>query len=66
VEYEFDYLLVASFDQQIKTEVKQLFVQYNLPIKKIRHISLDTTKFEDYINSIGFDVFTFSSLPLEN
>lgn len=66
VEYEFDYLLVASFDQQIKTEVEQLFAQSNLPITKIRHITIDTTKFEYYINSIGFDAFTFSSLPLEN
>ncbi len=66
VKYEFDYLLVASFDQQIKTEVEQLFVQSNLSITKIRYITLDTTKFEDYINSIGFDAFTFSSLPLEN
>ena len=66
VKYEFHYLLVASFDPQIKTEVEQLFVQSNLPITKIRYISLDTTKFEDYINSIGFDAFTFSSLPHEN
>jgi glycosyltransferase involved in cell wall biosynthesis len=66
VKYEFDYLLVASFDQEIKTEVEQLFVQSNIPITKIRHIKLDTTKFADYINSIRFDAFTFSSLPLEN
>jgi len=66
VKYEFDYLLVASFDQQIKTEVEQLFAQSNLSITKIRYITLDVTKFEYYINSIGFDAFTFSSLPLEN
>jgi len=65
VNYEFDYLLVASFDQQIKAQVEQLFVQSNLPVIKIRYITLDTTNFEDYINSIGFDAYTFSSLPLE-
>ncbi len=64
VNYEFDYLLVASFDQQIKSEVEQLFVQSNLPITKIRYITLDTTKFEESINAIGFDAFTFSSLSL--
>jgi glycosyltransferase involved in cell wall biosynthesis len=66
VKYEFDYLLVVSFDQQIKTEVEQLFVQFTLPITKIRYITLDATKFEDVINSIGFDAFTFSSLPMQN
>jgi len=66
VKYEFDYLLVASFDQQIKTQVEQLFVQSNLPITKIRYISLDTTKFAEYIHSIGFDAVTFSSLSLAN
>ena len=66
VDYEFDYLLVASFDQQIKTEVENLFIRFNLPIEKIRFIALDTTKFEDCINAIGFDAYTFSPLCMEN
>jgi hypothetical protein len=65
VKYEFDCLLVASFDQQIKDQVEHLFAQFDLPITKIRYITIDTTKFADYINAIGFDAFTFSSLPLE-
>lgn len=61
--YDFDYMLVASFDNQIKNEVGCLFEQFNLPKAKIRHISINTSKFDDFIQSVGYDATTFLALP---
>jgi glycosyltransferase involved in cell wall biosynthesis len=61
--YDFDYLLVPSFDPQIKQEVSALFEKMKLPKSKIRYILFDTSRLASFVESVGFDATTF--LPLQ-
>jgi glycosyltransferase involved in cell wall biosynthesis len=60
--YDFDYILVPSFDPLINDEISTLFAHYKLNEVKIKRIVFDIQMLDKYIERTGFDPTTF--LPI--
>lgn len=59
--FDFDYLLVPSYDPSVLAEATSLFVANGLPVEKIRKIAIDTSSLPDFISMTGFDPESFES-----
>ena len=61
LDYEFDYLLIASVDSNVTQFVKAYFEKLGVNSVKIRMISVNN-KLENYITDLGFDANTFNAI----
>lgn len=59
---DFDHLLVPSFDPALLIEVNTLFTKHGLDASKVRTVSLDTTRLDSFIRSVGYHPVTFQNL----
>jgi glycosyltransferase involved in cell wall biosynthesis len=59
----FDFLIIASFDSTLKSEVTSLFEERGLDLSKIRSVRLDPPNLSEFITKIGFNPQTFQRLP---
>lgn len=58
----FDFLIIASFDSTLKTEVASLFDAQGLDLSKIRNVRLDPPNLPQFITAIGFNPQTFQRI----
>ena len=64
--FEFDFLIVPSFDHALGEEVLSLFRAQGLDQSKIRTVKIDPSNLVQFITDLGFDPITFQPLNMRN
>lgn len=57
--YDFDYLLVPSFDRELSLQAAALLSKYKIDHSKIRTVAIDVNLLPEMIKLIGYDPTTF-------
>lgn len=64
--YNFDFLIIPSFDPALREQVDDLFKSQKLNTSKIRSVTLDTTNLVKFIQYIGYDPTSFRPVIDDN
>lgn len=62
---DFDLLLVPSFDPALLAEVTTLFGKHGLDPRKVRPVSMDSSRLALFIQALGYDPVTFENTRKE-